>query len=313
MVKTILVTGATGKQGGAVIDNIINSPQSSDFEILAITRDTSSASAQKLARKSSTIKLVQANMDDTPALFKLASEAASEPLWGVFSVQVPMGKGATPETEEAQGKAVVDEALKYGVKYFVYTSVDRGGDEISTNNPTPIPHFISKHNIEHHLMDKTKDGQMDWFILRPVAFMDNLTPDFFGKMFATAWKQALPVDKKLQFIATTDIGHFAAEAFLKPDEWKGKALSLAGDDLTFAEANRIFRSKTAREIPTTFGFLGAAVLAISREFRIHDALVRHGRIRRRYPEGQGDVPKADGLWDLVGAEEWVCDSLMIKE
>jgi len=81
-----------------------------------------------------------------------------------------MGKGASPESEEEQGKALIDESLKQGVKFFVYTSVDRGGDK-SSDNPTPIPHFISKHNIEHHLQDKAGD-KMDWCVLRPTAFFD---------------------------------------------------------------------------------------------------------------------------------------------
>jgi hypothetical protein len=66
----------------------------------------------------------------------------------------------------------VDGALEHEVKHFVYTSVDRGGDEKSYDNPTDIPHFISKYRIEHHLVDKAGD-KMGWTILRPVAFTDN--------------------------------------------------------------------------------------------------------------------------------------------
>jgi uncharacterized protein YbjT (DUF2867 family) len=89
----------------------------------------------------------------------------------IDSPQVPVGKGASVELEETQGKAVVDGALAAGVKFFVYTSVERGGEDQSYENPTPIPHFISKHRIEHHLVEKAGD-KMQWTILRPVAFMD---------------------------------------------------------------------------------------------------------------------------------------------
>jgi uncharacterized protein YbjT (DUF2867 family) len=82
-----------------------------------------------------------------------------------------MGKGQTVQTEEAQGKALVDAALKNGVKHFVYTSVDRGGDK-SYDNPTYVPHFISKHNIEHHLVDSSKGTDMGWTVLRPTAFLE---------------------------------------------------------------------------------------------------------------------------------------------
>jgi hypothetical protein len=82
-----------------------------------------------------------------------------------------MGRGASPETEEAQGKALVDEAVAAGVKFFVYTSVDRGGDAKSYETPTEIPHFVSKYNIEHYLVDKAGD-KMQWLIIRPVVFME---------------------------------------------------------------------------------------------------------------------------------------------
>lgn len=162
MSKTILVTGATGKQGGAVIDNLANNPS---FTLLAVTRNTAGASAQKLTSKGSNIKLVQGDMDDVPALFAKAAEVADGSIWGVYSVQISQGKGVTHEGEIRQGKAMVDGAVKAGVSHFVYSSVERGGDERSWDNATPVPHFQSKHEIEHHLKDTA--GQMGWTILRP--------------------------------------------------------------------------------------------------------------------------------------------------
>jgi uncharacterized protein YbjT (DUF2867 family) len=171
-----------------------------------------------------------------------------------------MGKGATVATEEAQGKSLIDLSIANKVKHFVYTSVDRGGEK-SIANPTPIPHFISKHNIELHLLEKAgKNGEkMSWTILRPTAFLDNFTPDFMGKGFATMFRISLK-EKPLQLIAVSDIGVFAAKAFEKTDEFNAKALSLAGADITFSQANDIFEEKTGADVPTTFGFLGSAIL-----------------------------------------------------
>lgn len=163
MSKAILITGATGKQGGAVIEHLANNAA---FTLLAVTRNTSGGSAQKLSSKASNIKLVQGDMDDVPALFKSASAAAAgSPIWGVYSVQISQGKGVTSEGEIRQGKAMVDESVKAGVKQFVYSSVERGGDEASWENKTPIPHFQTKWEIEHHLRDNA--GQMGWTVLRP--------------------------------------------------------------------------------------------------------------------------------------------------
>lgn len=144
----------------------------------------------------------------------------------------------------------MDESIKQGVKYFVYSSVDRGGD-ISFNNPTDVPHFISKHYIEHHLVQNSKDMGMNWTILRPTAFYDNLVPGFLGKVFATSWDISLK-GKPLQLIATRDIGYFAAEAFLNPESHKGKGISLAGDELTYGQMAETFQRKTEQTLPTTY-------------------------------------------------------------
>ncbi|KAF2431368.1 nucleoside-diphosphate-sugar epimerase family protein [Tothia fuscella] len=267
MSRVILVTGATGKQGGAVIKTLLSSSRASDFTLLGVTRNAQSASAKKLAERG--VKIVQGDLNDVPAIFESAKKIAAQPLHGVFSVQVPMGSGQTPKTEEAQGKALVDAALANNVKMFVYSSVDRGGDSKSYDTPTPIPHFISKQRIEHHLVDSAaKSGStMQYTILRPVAFMENLTPDFMGKGFATMWSVAVK-EKPLQLIATADIGHLAGEAFIKPDEYAGKAISLAGDELTFEEANKVFQQKVGYEMPQTFGFLASGMLWAIKEVGI---------------------------------------------
>lgn len=83
---TILVTGATGKQGGALIKNLIK--KNAPFQILAVTRNTQSASAQKLLKDSKNVTLVQGDLDSPSEIFKNAQQQTSQPIWGVFSVQV---------------------------------------------------------------------------------------------------------------------------------------------------------------------------------------------------------------------------------
>jgi uncharacterized protein YbjT (DUF2867 family) len=259
MSRALLITGATGKQGGAVIDALL-ARQPSDFLLLAATRNAQSASAKRLAAKSDRIKLVQGDLDATPALFASAKAAAgSVPLWGVYSVQALQGSKKM-EDEKRQGKALVDESIKAGVKHFVYSSVERGGDERSWSNPTPIPHFITKHQIEHHLRDSTADGKgdMGWTILRPVIFMENLQPGFFGKVFLTMLRDTMK-DKPLQWIATRDIGYFAAEAFHDPSTWDRRAVGLAGDEITFAQLSGAFEKATGDPAGTTFRLLGTAL------------------------------------------------------
>ncbi|KAH7174655.1 uncharacterized protein B0J16DRAFT_310140 [Fusarium flagelliforme] len=260
MSRALLITGATGKQGSAVINALI-AKDTSDFILLAATRNKNSPSAKRLAAKSSNIKLIEGDLDSIPALFQAAKEAAgSVPIWGVYSVQLSMGKGVTLEGEVRQGKGLIDESIKAGVKHFVYSSVDRGGDEKSWTDATVVPHFKTKFEIEHHLRDSTDNGKssMNWTILRPTAFMENLEPIFATKIFLTVIRDTLK-DKPLQWVATEDIGFFAAEAFTNPEVWSKKAISITGDELTFAQLSEAFEHATGGPAGTTFGILGKAL------------------------------------------------------
>jgi hypothetical protein len=157
--------------------------------------------------------------------------------------------------------------LENNVSHFVYASVDRGPD--SDNTPTPVPHFITKHNIEQHLFAQAKNSNMTWTVLRPVAFMDNLMPNFFGKVFTSSWLMRLgEKTKKMQLIATSDVGFFGAQAFLNADsqEYKNKSLALAGDELTFGEMKAIFEKKTGETLPTTYAWIAAIIQWMAKDF-----------------------------------------------
>lgn len=256
--KVLLITGATGQQGGAVISALLAENPSPNFTILGVTRDANSASAKKLAAKSPLIHLLQGNLDDAPALFRTASEITKQPIWGVFSIQSPAGKGQSPDTEERQGKALVDEAVKAGVEHFVYTSVDRGGDEKSWTDETYVPHFQSKHRIELYLREKAGE-KMGWTVLRPVAFMDNIKPAFTTKVFFAGWQSALG-EKPLQLVAVSDIGRAGAQAFINPAKYNKRAIGLAGDEVNLGQMSKVFEKVTGAPVPITYGFLGSAFL-----------------------------------------------------
>ena len=249
----ILITSATGRQGRATIRALLALP-SPPKTILAVTRSAASAGAQKLASSSPSIKLVEGTLDDVPTLFKTAKEIAGESIWGVLSVQLPQGMGTT--NEAAQGKAMVDEALSHHVKHFVYSSLDRGGEEHSWNNPTKVPHFATKHEVELYLREKAKDTQMTWTILRPVAFMDNLEPGMQTRVFLAALKITVPAQKKIQWIAARDIGIVAAKAFTEPESFAERAIGLAGNEMTLAELSETFGVTTGKALTPTWSLFG---------------------------------------------------------
>lgn len=219
MKKIILVTGATGHQGGAVARALRNT----DFTVRALVRDIAASKAQELARGGA--ELVQADLDDPTSLAK-----AMRGVYGVFSVQgYRLG-----EREVTQGKNVADAALKHGVKHFIYSSV--GGAERKSG----IPHFEAKWRIEQHIRKLALPAT----ILRPVAFMENLqmVPPF---MFMTLLRSVLR-QKPLQLVAVEDIGKWAALAFAKPQDFMGKAVEIAGDELTYQQMQQAYKKVTGR-------------------------------------------------------------------
>lgn len=88
--RAILVTGATGKQGGATIDWLIANGALKDHVLLAVTRDRTSGAAKKLESRG--VKIVQGDLNDCSAIFKDAQRVLGgdnhAQIWGVFSVQV---------------------------------------------------------------------------------------------------------------------------------------------------------------------------------------------------------------------------------
>lgn len=271
MSRALLITGATGKQGGAVIDALVDNEKiQSEFTILAVTRNPSSSSAQKLASKSPSVKVIGGNLDNVSKLFDSAQQALNgAQVWGVYSVQISQGKDASHDGEIRQGKSLVDEALKRGVKHFVYSSVERGGEQHSWDNATPIPHFQTKYEIERHLRDAAKqDGdKMGWTILRPVAFMDNLTPAFPSKVFLAAMRDTMK-SKKNQWVATKDIGIFGAKAFASSKEYNHKAIGLAGDELNAEEVGQVVGKMTGAPLTPTWYILGQTLMYMVTELGI---------------------------------------------
>ncbi|KAF1361144.1 NAD(P)-binding protein [Lizonia empirigonia] len=264
--KAVLITGATGKQGGSVLNQLASHPTASQFTILAVTRDASSASAKRLLERHPEVLLVQGDLNDVPGLFAAAKSTLKEAgkpeqIWGVYSVQISMGPGVTTEFEVKQGSDLIDESIKEGVTHFVYSSVDRGGNEHSFNNATPIPHFQTKLEIEKHLLEKAgKNGEnMGWTILRPVAFMDNLEPGMKSKVFLTALRDTLK-GKPNQWVSVEDIGIFGAKAFREPKEWNARAEGLAGSELTMDEMNGCFERAIGQPVPYAFSFMGSALM-----------------------------------------------------
>ena len=264
----VLVTGATGQQGGAVARALL----SEGFRVRGVTRNTESEGARALAAAGA--EMVSASFTDPAAL-----DAAMEGVDSVFGMSTPFEGGVDAETE--QGKALVDAAKRAGVGHFVYSSV-AGADQ-----GTGIPHFDSKYRVEEHLAE----SGLRWTVVGPVYFMGNLFfPDALEALKNGAFAIAMPADVSLQQIAVEDIGAFAAHVIAHPDDFDGQRIDIAGDDLSAGEAaaqlsDVLGRDIGAVEIPIE------AIRAWSDDLAImYEWFVEHGyesdvnELRARYPD-----------------------------
>jgi uncharacterized protein YbjT (DUF2867 family) len=208
--KYILVTGATGRQGGAVVQNLLKN----NLPVRALTRSPDSISSQALISKG--VQLIKGDMGNPDSLIHAMTDC-----YAVFSIQNFFEYGAEPEIR--YGKNMADAAKKTGVSHFVYSSVCNAGDH------TGVPHFETKFIIEKYIQQIGLPAT----ILRPVKFMENyyilqvFKGILGGKLF-----DPINAAKRHQMIAAEDIGKYAAAVFLNPDKSMGLEIELAGDELS---------------------------------------------------------------------------------
>ena len=211
--KLVLITGATGHQGGATLRHLA---KRGGFRLRALTRKPEGDAAKAVAALGA--EVVAGDLDDAASL-----ERALAGAWGVYAVQNTWEAGV--EKEEAQGKRIAKLAREAGVQRYVYASVG------SAHKSTGIPHFDNKFRIEETVKAL---GFPSYAIIRPVFFMENLLSPW--SLSGDKLAMGLAPNTKLQMIAADDIGKFGAKAFAEADQMKNVELDIAGDAVTMTEA-----------------------------------------------------------------------------
>lgn len=223
--RTILITGATGKQGGATARALAGK----GFKLLAMTRNPGSDAAKAVA-SSTGAEIVQGDLDDAASL-----KSALKGMWGVFAVQNTWEAGV--EGEEEQGKRLANLAREAGVQHYVYTSVG------SADRKTGIPHFDNKYRIEDTIRAA---GFPSHVIFRPVFFMENLTSPWF--LNGDTIYAAMRADLKLQMIAVEDIGRYVARGFTNADKLNRREIDIAADEVTMPDVAAALSRGLGRKI-----------------------------------------------------------------
>jgi len=225
----VLVTGATGKQGGHLVRELLARGHS----IRALTRKPQSAGAAALAARGVTI--VTGDFEDQGSL-----ERAARGVDAVFAMSTPFESGDKAETRE--GINIVRAAQAAGVSHLVYSSV-AGADRA-----TGIPHFDSKFEVEKEI----RRSGVPFTILAPVFFMENFLAEWMAAGIARgSIAMAVPATRRLQQIAVADIAQFTALVIERREQFLGKRIDIASDELTSATVAALISEASGRRIEYT--------------------------------------------------------------
>jgi uncharacterized protein YbjT (DUF2867 family) len=224
--RSVLVTGATGQQGGAVARALL----SRGHRVKALTRRPDSDAARQLASEGA--EIVAGDLGDTASVVKAAKDVDTMFLMG-NSYEAGM------DEETRQGILAADAAKAAGVGHLIYSSV------ADANKKTGIPHFESKYLVEQHV----ERLGIPYTISAPVAFMENfVAPWSIGALNQGTHAFAVPAKRRLQLVALADIGAFVAALVERRDRVFGKRFDIAGDESSGEDQAKILSQSIGRPI-----------------------------------------------------------------
>ncbi|HYY67227.1 MAG TPA: NmrA/HSCARG family protein [Nitrososphaeraceae archaeon] len=220
--RKILVTGATGQQGGSLARLLLQKKH----KVYALTRNAQSPAAQDLRNKGANI--VKGDLDDPNSLQHAVKDVES-----IFLMGTPFEDGTEGETR--RGQLVADIAKENGIEHLVYSSV------ANADKNTGIPHFESKYKVEQHI----KSLGIPYTIIGPTFFMENLLGPGLEQ-----GQLALPLSSSsvLQQSALQNIAEFSALVLEGREPFLGKRIDIASDEVTGQQAAEILSNELGYKI-----------------------------------------------------------------
>lgn len=227
--STILVSGATGTQGGAVARALLRHGHT----VRAMTRNPQGAAAQALQGLGATP--VAADFDDPQSLRDAAAGVDA-----VYAMGTPYEADA--DTEERQARALLDAAVAAEVPFVVYSSV------ASALEDTGVPHFESKARVERHLATLPIRSA----VVAPAMFADNMrSADTVEAVRSGTYTFPAPADLPIAQVAITDLAEFTALVFDEPERFVGSRIEIASDDLDGAAVADALSQATGHPVSYT--------------------------------------------------------------
>lgn len=287
MKKIILVTGATGAQGGSVARALLAENR---FAVRVLTRNANAEKA--LALKAAGAEVVEGNLDDIHSL-----KSAMKDCYGVFGVT---NFWEHFHQEYEQGKNLIDAVKEMGIQHFVLHSLP--DYHKLSKGKFPVPHCDNKAQLEEY----TRSLDITATFVQVAFYYENFFSYFpLQCMGDTSYCFGFPQgDTKLAMISIDDLGGIVTSIFNNPLRYIGRVVGAVGvDDTCYEYATTMSKILGAdihynyieRDVFASFGFPGAEELANMFE------------VQRLYiPNRQADLLESRGLNpDIQSFESWV--------
>ncbi|TCJ99223.1 NmrA family NAD(P)-binding protein [Nocardia alba] len=278
----VLITGATGKQGGATAHRLL----SQEHQVRALVRDPDTPAARALADAGA--ELAVGDFDDPASLRVAATRTRAVFLVPPADYSV---KGWGEDTEGRRGIAMIDAARAAEVEQIVFTGVATMGDARSWGQR-------GKREIEQALAT----SGLRYTVLRPVRFMENYLlqgSPVDGIRDGGEHVHLFPADRPLQMIAIDDIAAFAALAFADPEAWHARTLELAGESITPVDAAATI--STALDHPVRYREIGE-----EQADALGPQLGNTWRLIRETGGWHADIPALRALYpELTSLRDWL--------
>ncbi|RDX42240.1 NAD-P-binding protein [Lentinus brumalis] len=229
--KLILIIGGTGAQGLPVVDALLKPSDDgspSPYSVRVLTRDTTSARAQELARKG--VELVKGSVDDFSSVL-----AALEGAYGAFVNTDSFTLGE--EKEIFISMRIFELAKQIGtLQHYVYSGLDYSYKLGGYSPAYRCVHHDGKARVCDWMRAQpsvVSDDNMSWSILTTMVYMEMLTIPMMGplnKRTDGTYVFATPMGNgHVPFVTLADIGFFARYIFDRRKDTSARELKIASD------------------------------------------------------------------------------------
>lgn len=272
--KIIAVVGATGAQGGGLVNAILNDP-SGEFAVRAITRNVSSDKAQALKKMGA--EVVAGDVSDKASLVNAFKGA-----YGAYCVTF-FWEHFSPEQELQHAKNMAEASAEADIKHVVWSTLEdtrKWVPEDDASMPTmmgkyKVPHFDAKGEANQFFVDCGSP----YTLFNTSFYWDNFIYFGMGPQKGPDGNLGITfplADKKMPGIAAEDIGKCAFGVFKAGDKYKNKSVSIAGEHLTGEQmadgftkllGKKVAYNAVPAEVYRGFGFPGAEDLGSMFKFK----------------------------------------------